>query len=296
MRKFGLLVAFGLLLTGAAPCGGGDDDEGSGEGDGSQGGAGTAGHAGGSAGEGRAGGGGEGPAGGGGRAGSSVEPGGGGAGMGTAGGDAGGGTAGGDDDPPDCEGSSDTPCPGSGDGVECGPNTCDEGQVCCNESCGICTEPDGFCTEQACEPSPGESCDLTCDAGQHCELVQVACIQAPCPPQPECVPSPQCGGFAGFTCPGEGECLDVPDDSCDPEMGGADCGGYCSCSVGPLIDCAPDTTFDPSPEVCACVKPTTGGDGVECGDTTCASDEVCCNESCGICTPPGDACTQVLCN
>ncbi len=288
MREFGLLVALGLLLTGAAPCGGGDDDEGSGEGDGSQGSAGTAGHEDGSPGAGQ--GGGEAPTGGDGRAGSTATDPGGGAGEGTAGGD--------DDpapNPPPADGGSGGGS-GSGDGVECGPNTCDEGQVCCNASCGICTEPDGVCTEEACEPSPGESCDLACDAGQHCELVQVTCVQAPCPPQPECVASPQCGGFAGFTCPGEGECFDMPDDGCDPEMGGADCGGYCSCTVGPLIDCAPDTVFDPSPEVCACVKPDGGGDGVQCGDTTCASDEVCCNASCGICTPPDGACTQMACN
>jgi hypothetical protein len=143
--------------------------------------------------------------------------------------------------------------PQDGGGVPCGPSTCAEGQVCCNESCGICTEPDGACTQQFCEPPDGGTCDMTCDAGQHCELVDVVCVQAPCPPLPECVDSPFCGGIAGFACPGEGECLDAPD-SCDPENGGADCGGYCECNVGPLIDCADGRTFDPSPEVCACVE------------------------------------------
>ena len=36
--------------------------------------------------------------------------------------------------------------------------------------------------------------------------------------------------------------------------------------------------------------------GVQCGPTTCASSDVCCNESCGICTPPGGFCTQGLCS
>jgi hypothetical protein len=39
----------------------------------------------------------------------------------------------------------------SGDGrEECGPVTCERGEVCCNESCGICTAPDGACDQQFC--------------------------------------------------------------------------------------------------------------------------------------------------
>jgi hypothetical protein len=32
-----------------------------------------------------------------------------------------------------------------------------------------------------------------------------------------------------------------------------------------------------------------------CGPTTCAAGQVCCNKSCGICTPPGGFCTQQVC-
>ena len=32
-----------------------------------------------------------------------------------------------------------------------------------------------------------------------------------------------------------------------------------------------------------------------CGNTTCPQGQVCCNASCGICTPPGGACIQVFC-
>jgi hypothetical protein len=39
-------------------------------------------------------------------------------------------------------------------------------------------------------------------------------------------------------------------------------------------------------------KPATGP---ACGPKTCAAGQVCCNESCGICTPPGGACTQQFC-
>jgi hypothetical protein len=36
--------------------------------------------------------------------------------------------------------------------------------------------------------------------------------------------------------------------------------------------------------------------GVTCGRTICAPGEVCCNASCGICTPPDGACIQVVCD
>lgn len=46
-----------------------------------------------------------------------------------------------------------------------------------------------------------------------------------------------CGGIAGFTCndPNE-ECVDDPTDSCDPNNGGADCGGICVPKNAP-VDC-----------------------------------------------------------
>jgi len=46
-----------------------------------------------------------------------------------------------------------------------------------------------------------------------------------------------------------------------------------------------------------CAKPDPDCDaGTACGETTCYGDTVCCNESCGICTQPGDFCTQQLCD
>jgi hypothetical protein len=35
---------------------------------------------------------------------------------------------------------------------------------------------------------------------------------------------------------------------------------------------------------------------VQCGAVTCDPGQVCCNASCGICTPPGGACTQQICD
>ena len=44
----------------------------------------------------------------------------------------------------------------------------------------------------------------------------------------DCTPDPDfCGGVAGFPCPAGLECIDDPNDECDPTMGGADCGGIC---------------------------------------------------------------------
>ena len=36
-----------------------------------------------------------------------------------------------------------------------------------------------------------------------------------------------CGGFANIQCPGGLTCIDDPFDACDPQNGGADCGGIC---------------------------------------------------------------------
>ncbi len=38
-----------------------------------------------------------------------------------------------------------------------------------------------------------------------------------------------------------------------------------------------------------------GGGGVSCGPVTCAVGMVCCNESCGICTPPDGSCIDLAC-
>lgn len=127
---------------------------------------------------------------------------------------------------------------------------------------------------------------------------------------------PICGGFAGLACPGAGQCVDDPSDSCDPDTGGADCSGLCECNV--LGICEKGTVWDDSPSVCGCVEqydPCIAAlcpagtecvnddgeatcvpfEGVTCGDTTCDTGQVCCNASCGICTPPDGACIQIAC-
>lgn len=72
---------------------------------------------------------------------------------------------------------------------------------------GLC-DADSYCGD---DPRVPKSCGLSCD-------VPGICI----PNNPSF-----CGGFAGFACPDGLFCYDEPDDGCDPQDGGADCGGIC---------------------------------------------------------------------
>ena len=94
-----------------------------------------------------------------------------------------------------------------------------------------------------------------------------------------------------------------------------------------LLHCLLHAAFAPSqhlmpfesPDTCACVPDTVSacaamfcpvgtncieqdGEGycvsdgtLACGTATCGEGSVCCNPSCGICTPPGHACIQIAC-
>lgn len=101
---------------------------------------------------------------------------------------------------------------------------------------------------------PGSCATIDCAVGTHCEEQQVMCIKAPCPPLPTCVPDTSklfCGGIGAIVCPGDGQCVDDPSDTCDPKGSGRDCGGVCQCVQ--KVDCAKSQTFDSSVKVCACV-------------------------------------------
>jgi hypothetical protein len=104
---------------------------------------------------------------------------------------------------------------------------------------------------------PADYSMAECNRGTHtCELVQpkdIKCggflqpsAQHLCPDNYNCRHAPGvnpdtsgscvqfCGGIAGFQChdPNE-ECVDDPNDSCDPANGGADCGGMCQPKAAP---------------------------------------------------------------
>lgn len=95
-----------------------------------------------------------------------------------------------------------------------------------------------------------------------------------CSVDPQVPEGPFCGGIAGIPCPGSGECVDAPGDGCDPDNGGADCGGICTCSA--QEDCAAGMTWDDSPDVCSCVSEPTG-----CTKDSCPAGSVCVEDADG---------------
>lgn len=131
-----------------------------------------------------------------------------------------------------------------------------------------------------------------------------------------------CGGFAALECPGGQTCVDDPSDACDPDQGDADCIGMCigngvgngngngNGGVGQCGDPSTKTYVSTDLEQCAAIRFLCDG-GTEpffndcgcgceeveeaCGDGFCDVGDVCCNDSCGICTPPGGVCTQQVC-
>jgi hypothetical protein len=130
----------------------------------------------------------------------------------------------------------------------------------------------------------------------------------------DCPPAPSCGGIAGTGCDGLATCVDDPRDDCDLEQGGADCGGFCSCTA--LAKCKDGEVFDRDPRSCACIEdPCTSVDcgpgavcetieadaycvsdgGMECGPNTCAEGRLCCSARCGICAAPLD-CRKLPCS
>merc|ERR1712232_1050975 len=70
-------------------------------------------------------------------------------------------------------------------------------------------------------------------------------------------------------------------------------GGLCiqeNCSPTPTLTPTSTPTPTPTPPT----PPTTSV--VECGpNNKCKADEVCCNESCGICAPLGELCSEQYC-
>jgi hypothetical protein len=109
-----------------------------------------------------------------------------------------------------------------------------------------------------CDPkNGGADCGGVCS----CSGAAVLCIEGTRfddnPAVCACVPAEsevvRCGGFPGTPCPGAGTCADDPSDDCDPNNGGADCGGLCECNAIGL--CIAPGVWDESPAVCGCVQP-----------------------------------------
>ena len=114
------------------------------------------------------------------------------------------------------------------------------------------------------QPGGGESptpeadgcADTKCPDDAYCDLKTVVCVRAPCPPIPTCVTGTH--PCAATLC--------MTNSRCESHDGKAVC-----------IPLAPS------------------GGGVVCGKVMCEPGMVCCNASCGICTPPDGVCTQQAC-
>lgn len=186
-------------------------------------------------------------------------------------------------------------CDGPGNSVHCGHKS--QGNCWCDKACtefgDCCADYQDTCGSQ-CSPI---MCTLFCAYGfkkgpDGCEVC--SCVQ------PE-----QCGGFANFQCPAGKTCIDDPTDSCDPQNGGADCGGICvepspclnaggTCHNG-LALCGPGTTAsslecsNTSIEQTCCVPDdaTPSCQGL-CGGA--APGKVCYCDS--LCTQYGDCCAD----
>jgi hypothetical protein len=197
---------------------------------------------------------------------------------------------------------------------------CREGQFC-GGILGLCPSERFY---GVCRPEPEACPDIFdpvcgCDGNTYSNrcYAHAAGVSADHAGECERTTGPACGGFPGTPCPGQGDCVDDPEDECDPEQGGADCGGLCECNAIGL--CVEGHRWDSSPFVCGCVpeanpcstvlcppdtqcvvedgnavcKPSAGE---ACGDTVCGPGLECCNASCGICTPPDGVCIQIACD
>jgi hypothetical protein len=206
----------------------------------------------------------------------------------------------------------------------CGKVVCRAGRECCNESCGICTEPEVACTAQICESGEGISA-LAPECGGSAER--------PCPGEGRCVndegercdPSDgaECGGTcacaASARCPAGARWNAAPqvcgceiddsagdddgeagsgggDDEDDPPASGQDAGGGTAGGNSEAGE-GGQSGGGSGNDAGVSGQGGSGGSGgpVVCGDVTCASGQVCCNASCSICAPPGDACITQIC-
>lgn len=98
------------------------------------------------------------------------------------------------------------------------------------------------------------------------------------------------GGTAGGAAGGLGGSAMGAGGMTSPPNPGTGAGGNGAGSGGTIgSGGSPGTGGNVQPKVDASVP------GVKCGDNTCAAGLVCCNPSCGICTPPNGACIQLFC-
>ncbi|KAK4448869.1 hypothetical protein QBC34DRAFT_406275 [Podospora aff. communis PSN243] len=83
------------------------------------------------------------------------------------------------------------------------------------------------CSLAAASPLSLEVDKRACDTCKKVCPDEQVCITLPKGCRDICVVPRFCGGIAGIQCDDGFICIDYPNDGCDPENGGNDCGGIC---------------------------------------------------------------------
>eukprot|EP01083_Nonionella_stella_P153338 492596_1 len=164
---------------------------------------------------------------------------------------------------------------------------CDKGLVCVDDPTDDCDPENGgadcggICVEETTTTAVACICTLQydpycCDGTVYSNLCGAGCdgftaddcveaVEGECPST--------CGGLAAFACDKGLVCVDDPTDDCDPENGGADCGGIC---VEEATTTAAATTT---------AETTAATDVVDCICTECDKGLVCVDDPTDDCDP-----------
>ncbi len=178
--------------------------------------------------------------------------------------------------------------------ITCATGNCRDGQCrvdCTDEDCGpapllpsyLCS--DGSVSGPVCEADAAgrcgwqiRTCPGECETDADCGSTGI-CDDGVC----QTPPGEDCGGIR--RCGADEFCCNPSCGICAP-TGGACIEPACGRACGADGECAPGW-------ICSAIGTCVPGE--RCGRTTCGDGLTCCNPSCGVCVPPGSACTQEFC-